>query len=246
VDWCTLAQFLAATLLLLVTPGPVIAIVTHNTVRRGTAAGLPTVVGVGLGDACLLAATFAGLRLSSELLPAVYQWLSLAGALYLIWLAAEALRGGLANGSAVTGAPDADWLPPSISRSRSSPSLGSSRWQSDLEAVHAASVPACRRTHSRRNPVRKTASWRCATSSGVGHQAWTSALALCHSTVQSASVRRSAPLLLLWVKGGGRHISVSGRIHLRYPTSPTGAGSAGRCHQGKSREHLQGRSESRT
>jgi threonine/homoserine/homoserine lactone efflux protein len=81
---------LAATLLL-VTPGPVIAIVAHNTLRHGTAAGLLTVVGVELGDACLLGATFAGLVLSGELLPVLFRWLSLAGALYLIWLAAEAL-----------------------------------------------------------------------------------------------------------------------------------------------------------
>jgi threonine/homoserine/homoserine lactone efflux protein len=91
VDWYLLAQFFAATLLLLVTPGPVIAIVTHNTAWHGSAAGLLTVVGVGLGDACLLGATLAGLRFSSEFLPLVFRWLSLAGALYLIWLAVEAL-----------------------------------------------------------------------------------------------------------------------------------------------------------
>jgi threonine/homoserine/homoserine lactone efflux protein len=93
VDWYTLAQFLAATLLLFATPGPVMAIVAHNTLRHTTAAGLLTVVGVGLGDACLLGATFAGLTLSDELLPVVFRWLSLAGGLYLIWLAAEALLG---------------------------------------------------------------------------------------------------------------------------------------------------------
>jgi threonine/homoserine/homoserine lactone efflux protein len=90
-DWDNLAQFLVATLLLLATPGPVMAIVSHNTLRHGTAAGLLTVVGVELGDACLLGATSAGLKLCGEHLPAVFRWLSLAGALYLTWLAAEAL-----------------------------------------------------------------------------------------------------------------------------------------------------------
>jgi threonine/homoserine/homoserine lactone efflux protein len=90
-DWYTLAQFSAATLLLLATPGPVMAIVSYNTLRHGTTAGLLTVVGVELGDACLLGATFAGLKLSGEHLPVVFRWLSLAGALYLTWLAAEAL-----------------------------------------------------------------------------------------------------------------------------------------------------------
>jgi threonine/homoserine/homoserine lactone efflux protein len=67
------------------------AMVACNTMRHGMAAGLLTVVGVELGDGCLLGATFAGLVLSGGLLPAVFRWLSLAGALYLVWLAAEAL-----------------------------------------------------------------------------------------------------------------------------------------------------------
>jgi threonine/homoserine/homoserine lactone efflux protein len=90
-DWHTLAPFLTATFLLLVSPGPVLAIIMHNTVRHGTLAGLLTALGVELGDLCLLGATFAGLIISDTLLPAVFRWLSLGGALYLIWLAAESL-----------------------------------------------------------------------------------------------------------------------------------------------------------
>jgi threonine/homoserine/homoserine lactone efflux protein len=90
-DWYTLGQFLAATLLLFATPGPVMAIVSHNALRHGTTAGLLTVVGVEVGDVCLLGATFAGLKFLGEHLPVVFRWLSLAGALYLTWLAAEAL-----------------------------------------------------------------------------------------------------------------------------------------------------------
>jgi threonine/homoserine/homoserine lactone efflux protein len=91
VDWYVLAQFLAATLVVFATPGPVMAIVSHSTLRYGRSAGFLTVLGVGLGEVCLLGATFAGLTLSGELLPAVFRWLSLAGALYLVWLAAEAV-----------------------------------------------------------------------------------------------------------------------------------------------------------
>jgi threonine/homoserine/homoserine lactone efflux protein len=67
------------------------AIVAHNTLRHGSTAGFLTVVGVELGDACLLGTTFTALRLFSELLPGLLRWLSLAGSLYLVWLAAEAL-----------------------------------------------------------------------------------------------------------------------------------------------------------
>jgi threonine/homoserine/homoserine lactone efflux protein len=90
-DLYSLAQFLTATLILFAAPGPVMAIVSHSTLRYGMVAGFRTVVGVGLGELCLLGATFAGLTLSGELLPAMFRWLSLAGALYLIWLAAEAV-----------------------------------------------------------------------------------------------------------------------------------------------------------
>jgi threonine/homoserine/homoserine lactone efflux protein len=91
-DWYVIASFLISTLLLLITPGPVMAIVGHNTLRYGLTAGLLTVLGVELGEVCLLGATFAGLLISSEFLPQLFRWLSLAGALYLVWLALAALR----------------------------------------------------------------------------------------------------------------------------------------------------------
>lgn len=91
-DWNSLAQFSAATLLILIAPGPVMAIIAHNTLRHGAMAGLSTAIGVEFGEVCLLGAMFGGLSLSGELLPVLFRWLSLAGALYLIWLAAGALR----------------------------------------------------------------------------------------------------------------------------------------------------------
>ncbi|TIS99054.1 MAG: LysE family translocator [Mesorhizobium sp.] len=91
-DWNSLVQFLAAELLILITPGPIMAIVAHSTLRRGAMAGLSTAIGAEVGEVCLLGAMFAGLSLSGELLPVLFRWLSLAGALYLIWLAAGALR----------------------------------------------------------------------------------------------------------------------------------------------------------
>jgi threonine/homoserine/homoserine lactone efflux protein len=91
VDWHTLLQFLTAAILVIVSPGPVLAIIVHNTVRHGRLAGFLTAAGVEIGDLCLLGATFAGLVVSGKLLPMAFQWLSLAGALYLIWLAAKTL-----------------------------------------------------------------------------------------------------------------------------------------------------------
>lgn len=91
-DWYVIASFLLATLLLLITPGPVMAMVGHNTLRHGLNAGLLTVLGVELGEVCLLGATFLGLVISSEVVPQLFRWLSLGGAIYLLWLAVGALR----------------------------------------------------------------------------------------------------------------------------------------------------------
>ncbi|WP_119273433.1 LysE family translocator [Taklimakanibacter deserti] len=91
-DWQTIAPFLTATILLLLMPGPVMAIVSHNTLRGGAATGIATVLGVELGRLLALSATLAGLVISGELLPSLFQWLSLAGIVYLAWLAFRALR----------------------------------------------------------------------------------------------------------------------------------------------------------
>jgi threonine/homoserine/homoserine lactone efflux protein len=92
VDWYVAASFLMATLFLLMTPGPVMAIVAHNTLRDGAAGGLRTAIGIELGEICLLGVTFAGLMISGELLPELFRWISLAGAAYLAWLAVSTLR----------------------------------------------------------------------------------------------------------------------------------------------------------
>lgn len=91
-DWYVIASFLISTLLLLITPGPVMVMVGHNTLRYGVTAGLLTVLGVELGEVCLLSATFTGFMIASEFLPELFRWLSLAGAVYLAWLAVAALR----------------------------------------------------------------------------------------------------------------------------------------------------------
>ena len=96
--WAVLAPFLVATLLIVVTPGPVMTIIAHNTLRHGTAAGLLTAIGVELGELCLLVAASAGVTISAGLSPVLFRWLALAGALYLVWLAAGALRSRYAAG----------------------------------------------------------------------------------------------------------------------------------------------------
>lgn len=91
-DWSLLAAFLTATAFVVITPGPVMAIIAHNTLRHGTAVGLLTAFGIGLGELCLFGAMFLSLTMFDELVRQLFRWLALAGALYLAWLAARALR----------------------------------------------------------------------------------------------------------------------------------------------------------
>ena len=93
-DWHTLAAFLTATLILLLTPGPVMAIIVGNTVKDGRLAGLRTVIGVGLGEILLVLVLGASLLFSGAWFTVLLPWLSLACAFYLLWLAVTTLRSG--------------------------------------------------------------------------------------------------------------------------------------------------------
>lgn len=126
-------------------------------------------------------------------------------------------------------------LPPSISRSRSSPSLVRVIWRPSTQrrrqhAAHPRS-PQSRpedRIRALRHIVR------------IGHQAWTSALVLCHSTDLSVSVRRSAPPRLLWVKLRRTKWMALGLVCLRKRTSPAGRCSSARCQSQTSESGLAG------
>jgi threonine/homoserine/homoserine lactone efflux protein len=59
--------------------------------RYGAAAGLLTVVGVELGELCLLTAALAGVTVSAECFPVLFRWLGLAGVVYLAWSAMSVL-----------------------------------------------------------------------------------------------------------------------------------------------------------
>lgn len=90
-DRYSLAQFLTATLFILMTSGPVMAMVVSQHVARRNDVRPPDCCRRRARRRVLARGNVRGLALSGELLPVVFRWLSLAGALYLIWLAAEAL-----------------------------------------------------------------------------------------------------------------------------------------------------------
>lgn len=91
-DWHIVGPFLMATCALSIVPGPVMALIAHNTLRGGSSGGISTAAGAGLGRLLMLTGVFAALTISGEFTPQLFRWLSLAGAAYLIWLAVNALK----------------------------------------------------------------------------------------------------------------------------------------------------------
>jgi threonine/homoserine/homoserine lactone efflux protein len=88
-----LLGFIAASLLIIVVPGPDLALLLGNTTRSGQRAGIATAAGIMLGHAVLAAAAVAGLTALLTASEIGYAVVRLAGALYLIHLGVKALIG---------------------------------------------------------------------------------------------------------------------------------------------------------
>ena len=87
-----LYAFLAATLVLALTPGPGVVFIVTRTLAQGRAAGLASVAGVALGNLANAVGASIGLAAlfaASSLAFTVVRW---AGAAYLLYLGMQALR----------------------------------------------------------------------------------------------------------------------------------------------------------
>jgi threonine/homoserine/homoserine lactone efflux protein len=95
-DLSTFIQFLIATMIVAITPGPDMTLFVGRTLSEGRAAGLACMFGALTG--CIIHTTLVALGLSALILasPQAFWALKLFGAGYLIWLAYGALRHGSA------------------------------------------------------------------------------------------------------------------------------------------------------
>jgi homoserine/homoserine lactone efflux protein len=97
--------YVAACVLLAVSPGPMVALVIGNSLSHGARAGLLNVAGAQLGLALMLGGLVVGLASIVATMGWWFDWLRLAGAAYLIWLGWKLLRApspiGGAGGSTV-------------------------------------------------------------------------------------------------------------------------------------------------
>ncbi|OLF17950.1 LysE family translocator [Actinophytocola xanthii] len=79
---------------LVLTPGPNMMYLVSRSVTQGRRAGLISLLGVAVGFLVYLAAATAGVTAVLLAVPAAYTALKIGGALYLLWLAWQAVRPG--------------------------------------------------------------------------------------------------------------------------------------------------------
>jgi threonine/homoserine/homoserine lactone efflux protein len=93
----TLAGFAAVALAMVLTPGPNMAYLVSRTICQGRGAGLVSLGGVGVGFVVYVLLAAFGITALLFAVPLAYDALRLAGALYLGWMAWNALKPGGAS-----------------------------------------------------------------------------------------------------------------------------------------------------
>ena len=84
--------FVLITIVLIVTPGPIVTLVISTGVAQGSRAALTTVAGTTLGNALLLSAIALGLDWVHTHTSLLFEALRWTGAAYLVWLGVQAWR----------------------------------------------------------------------------------------------------------------------------------------------------------
>jgi threonine/homoserine/homoserine lactone efflux protein len=101
------AAFVAATTILMLIPGPNVAVIAANSLARGSRWGLITVAGTCAAMVPQLALTVLGMSAALDLAGRWFGLLRWAGALYLIWLGIRAWRAPAADSAAAASAASA-------------------------------------------------------------------------------------------------------------------------------------------
>lgn len=84
--------FVAASAVLVLTPGPMVAYLVATTLRHGLRQGLMALIGSAAASAIQLAVVVAGLSLILNAAAEAFFWLKWVGVAYLVYLGVQALR----------------------------------------------------------------------------------------------------------------------------------------------------------
>ncbi|MEM7243225.1 MAG: LysE family translocator [Pseudomonadota bacterium] len=100
-DPITLSTFMAAAVILYLTPGADMMFTLASGIKGGSRAGIAAAIGISMGVLCHVLLAALGLAALLQLYPASFTAIRLAGAAYLLWLAYQAF-------TSVTGVEDQD------------------------------------------------------------------------------------------------------------------------------------------
>lgn len=104
-SWPLLSAFLVASLILAVTPGPGVFYIVTRSAAQGWRHGLASVAGVAMGNLGNAIGAAVGLAALFAVSSVAFTVVKYAGALYLVYLGVQALRGSDANGGPRYAAP---------------------------------------------------------------------------------------------------------------------------------------------
>lgn len=104
-----LAALIIATSILVMIPGPNVALIVANSLKFGFRSGVVTVFGTTLGLAVQLALVVAGMATVIELAAEALNWIRWAGVAYLVWLGVETWRAEADDLSTIHAAPAVFW-----------------------------------------------------------------------------------------------------------------------------------------
>ena len=104
-----LLLFAALVFGIVVLPGLDLAVVMGSSLTAGRRQGLMAVAGVTAGGACLVAMTTLGIDMLLKVVPAAFNALLLAGALYIAWIGVSLLRADSAFGIQMEGFAMSEW-----------------------------------------------------------------------------------------------------------------------------------------
>src|SRR4029077_20724866 len=85
--------YVAACILITIIPGPTVTLIIANSLTHGTRAGLLNVAGTQLGLSIMLGVLLVGLSSIIATMGWWFDWVRIAGAVYLVWIGWGQLRG---------------------------------------------------------------------------------------------------------------------------------------------------------
>jgi homoserine/homoserine lactone efflux protein len=86
------AAYVLACVLITLVPGPTVTVIVANSLAYGVRAGLLNVAGTQAGLAVMMLTLIVGLSSVIEVMGWLFDWLRVAGALYLVWLGWKLIR----------------------------------------------------------------------------------------------------------------------------------------------------------